>query len=518
MKSIRQYLGTIRALLISPAGVSMTEHIVSTLLMMVAYMVLFRRFGLDMAGLWVLLMAMLNYAHVGDIWSKGLLSFMGEERGRGRPDAAASYASTAIMTGAAGYFILMAATGMVLFHASPYLFGEDQEGIIRANLHLLVMANWLIASSGNFRQAFIGFGLPVFSAIQRISGSLIFLIGTAVYPTEGGLVSIFHIQIAQGAAMLGFGSMIYFGYVVRPIRHTFWDRRKLDPLIRFGARLLAVSAVQSASDPLIKFLIGQYAGLPAVAVLELALRLIQGVRGLILSTGQVVITYFARICGQKNGAEDDRITAEFYHVSRIIIGGSVLAFALLFSFAPLVEWVFFMASAQAPGARLFPVLLLVFGAGWLVNSMVSSGYFLLVAMRQARPLFIAELIRAGMIAGCGLMLGHAFGAGGFLAAVMLGFILSSFYLFGKAAAKIHQPVFLVLKNVAGLTSSVLPLAWAFCVVMIWIMKGATAFHPRTTLPLVDIVLYLIGPVGTFILVARFGRLDDLTMAIRALKP
>lgn len=518
MMGICRHLREFRKLAISPAGVSIAEHAVVTVLMMLAYMILIRRFGLDTIGIWVLLTTLMNYANVGDIWSRGLITFMGEERGQNRPGAAASYASTAIITGIPGYLLLMSATGAALFFLSPSLFAEDQQETVRSSLHLLVLAFWLKASSDNFLQAFIGFGLPVLSAIQRITGALVLLAGVVFYPSGRGIEAIFHIQISQGATMMVYGCIIYFGYVARPVRHVLWDRTKLIPLFRFGTKLLAVNAVQSTIEPLIKFMIGHFAGLPAVAVLELALRLIQAVRGLILSIGQVVITCFARICSMHKQKESRKMAEEFHGISRIILGGSVSAFALLFTFSPLIEWVFFRAESPDASTRLFPMFLVVFGMGWMTSSMVSGGYFLLVALRQAWPLFISEAIRAGIIAFCGGLLGHFFGTGGFLLAVMLSFLISSFHLFSQAAARLSQPFLSTLRETAVISASAIPLIWAAVIGMIWILRDIPALQTDVSAPVTGTVLYLIGPVGAGVLVLKFGRLDQLSQSIRSLKP
>jgi len=505
-------------LAVSPAGVSIAEHAAVTAVMMLAYMILIRRFGLEAIGIWVLLTSLMNYANVGDIWSKGLITFMGEERGHNRPEAAASYASTAIITGIPGYLFLMTATGAVIFFLSPFLFAEDQQESVRSNLHLLALAFWLKTSSDTFLQAFIGFGLPVLSAIQRVAGAVVLLIGAAFYPAGEDIEALFHIQITQAATMMAFGCIIYFGYVARPFRYLLWDREKLAPLLRFGAQLVAVNAVQSTSEPLIKFLTGHFAGLPAVAVLELALRLIQAVRGLILSIGQVVITCFARIHSKHNQQETETIAGEFHGISRVIFGGSVSAFALLFTFSPLIEWVFFRTEPTDASTRLFPVFLMVFGIGWMINSAFSGGYFLLVAMRQARPLFMSEAIRAGIIAFCGGLFGHVLGTGGFLLAVILSFLFSSLHLFSQAAAQLNLPVLSALRETAGVSSSAIPLIWSACVGMIWIISDIPVFHKDVSAPVIGTVLYLIGPFGAGVLVLKFGRLNQLSQSIRSLRP
>ena len=134
------WINMIRKLLLSPAGVTILEHASITLLMMAAYAILIRRYGLEVTGVWILMTALVNFAHVGDVWSKGLLSFMGEARGANTPQNAASYASTAIITGALGYFILIALCGGVLYVLAPFVFPAHYVDDVTANLPLLVLA------------------------------------------------------------------------------------------------------------------------------------------------------------------------------------------------------------------------------------------------------------------------------------------------------------------------------------------------------------------------------------------
>jgi len=103
--------------------------------------------------------------------------------------------------------------------------------------------------------------------------------------------------------MICFGMIVYFGMIARPFKHTIWDRRKLGELVRFGSKMFMVGFVQSATEPIIKIMFGHFAGIAVVTVMEIANRLIQGVRGLTLSIGQIVITYFARIASQRKNPE-----------------------------------------------------------------------------------------------------------------------------------------------------------------------------------------------------------------------
>lgn len=513
------WINTIRKLLLSPAGVTILEHASITLLMMAAYAILIRRYGLEVTGIWVLMTALVNFAHVGDIWSKGLLSFIGEARGANASEDAASYASTAIITGALGYFILMAICGGLLYVLAPYVFPAHYQDSVTDTLPLLVLAYWLIASAGNFLQAFIGFGRPLIAAIQRVGGAVIFLIGIAVYTTDDGLASIFQIQIIQGAVMIGFGMVVYFGIITRPLNHMIWDSRKLGDLVRFGTKMLAVGFVQSASEPIIKFMVGHFAGIAVVAVMEIASRLIQGVRGLILSVGQIVITYFARIASQEKATGKTRMVDEYSMILGLTITGSTAMFAMLFALAPLLKWLFFNTELERQETALFGLILAALGLAWLSNAISSAGYFLLVALRHSRSLFITEAIRTCLIACFGFILGHLFGLNGLLAGIVLGFVMSSFYLFYMAALSLRRSWQGLLQQIIMTAkTTMIPLIWSIILISISILERQISTQSGIPLDIMFLILYVVGPLVTFFLILKYGQLNHLIHGIIALKP
>ena len=517
------WINMVKRLILSPAGVTILEHASITLLMMAAYAILISRYGLEVTGVWILMTALVNFAHVGDVWSKGLLSFMGEARGAKSPQDAASYASTVIITSALGYFILIALCGGALYIIAPYAFpARYQDGII-TTLPLLVLAYWLIASAGNFIQAFIGFGLPLIAAIQRVGGAVVFLIGISIHASDDGLISIFQIQIIQGTIMICFGMVIYFGVITRPLKHAIWDRRKLGELVGFGSKMLTVGFVQSAAEPIIKFMFGHFAGIAVVTVMEIASRLIQGVRGLTLSLGQIIITYFARIASQKRIEKsvtgEPHFADEFCSISSLMISGSIAMFAILFSLAPLLKWLFFNTEIEQPETAFFALILVSLGLAWLFNAITSTAYFLLVALRHSRSLFITEAIRTCLITCFGFGLGLIFGLNGLLVGIISGFVISSLYLFQAAALSLGTSSQTLLKQiVTQCKTTIIPLIWSIIFISIMIFENPIITTLTLPFDMMFIILNILGPLGTIILIYKYGKIDHLFRGIIALKP
>ena len=511
--SVTPVLSRIRRFVISPGGLSMIEHVAFMLLSMITFAVLLRRFGLETVGLWTLTTALLNYSRIGDVWSKGLLSFIGEERGRRAYSDAASYASTTMTTGAVGYLLLMSIGGAAVYTFSPYLVPPEHVETVQNNLPLMVAAYWLIACSGNFSVAFVGFGVIWMRTLQKIGGSLLLLLGLLALDPSEGLTGILKIQLFQGIGMLVFGGAAFYGFVARKIDHSIWDRQKFAQLFRFGSKLFIVGGVQNATEPMIKILVSQFGGLALVAVLELVMRLIQGFRGLIVSLGQVIVTSFARHRNACQIADNAPLRDAFCQTTHLFLGSSLVAFSLLFAAGPLISVLFLDSETQAGTGNSFQIMLWVFGTAWFINTVASVGYFLMMSLRASRELFVSVTMQAGLIAFVGFPLGAIFGIGGVFTAVFLAFAASSIYLFLMASKHIHlqssQRLFGLLLSQPSIF---IPFAWATAVTMVWTVSPNVSDQPFM------LVAFAMGLLTTGLLVLRYSGVPFLLRAVMDLKP
>lgn len=514
MTSLSQFFADkVRAYIGSHGAITIIDHIAYTCLSMLTLAILLQRFGLETVGLWTLLSALLNYGRIGDVWSKGLLSFIGEERGRNALSGAASYASTTVTTGAVGYLVLMTCGAVLLYGFAPQLVPPEHVDPARQTLPLMAAAYWLIACSGNISMAFVGFGVPWLKALQRIGGASLFLVGASTLDPANGLPGIVAVQLVQGAAMMLFGLAVFYGHTVRNVSHPIWDYGRFRHLFRFGSRMVLVGSVQFSIEPLIKLMVSHFGGLAAVGVLELVLRLIQGVRGVILSLSQVLITAFARQRGEADDTNHGALRVDFVQVSQSVLGGTLVAFAMLFAVGPLAAPLFLGADAQREPGALFTSMLLTFGSAWFVSSATASGHFFLMALRASRQLFATVAIRAGAILVLGLPLGLAFGLRGVMTAVLLGFALSSAFQFLAAARFLALPVFSTLSTFGrSQATSFAPFGCAFGLLIVWSLRPSTPSEDHLLLA------YGLGAIFVTLLVLRFGQLPALVRAVGSLKP
>ena len=131
---------------------------------------------------------------------------------------------------------------------------------------------------------FLGFERPGLKALLTIGGALLFLALVLVLAPERGLWGLLLAQALQAGVTLAVGLAVLAWVILRP----FGGRFQLDLLkevVSYGARALGFGLFQMAIEPVIRLVVNAFGGPAAVAVVELAARLIATARGLIVSIG-----------------------------------------------------------------------------------------------------------------------------------------------------------------------------------------------------------------------------------------
>ena len=221
----------------------------------------------------------------------------------------------------------------------------------------------------------------------------------------------------------------------------------------------------------------------------------------------------------EKSAEILSIADEFCTISSLIISGSIAMFSLLFAFAPLLKWLFFNTEMARPETALFALILVALGLAWLFNTIMSAAYFLLVALRHSASLFITEVIRTGLIACFGFIMGQMFGLNGVLVGIILGFVISSLYLFQVAALLLQSSWQSLLRQITKTTkTTIIPLIWSIILIMIMIFENLISSSLGISSDMLFLTANVVGPIGAVVLILKYGQINHLFHGIIALKP
>jgi O-antigen/teichoic acid export membrane protein len=407
------------AVLQSKYAIVVAEAILLAFFTFGTFSVLVRLTDIKTIGLWVLLNSLLSFSRMADFWSTGLVSFVAQSVAEGQRQKAANLVSTAIITGAAGYLLLVAIVGPVIYIFAGAIPGVEDKEQVRLILPLMCLTFWLLSVAATYQIGFLGFDRPGYKVIQTVGGAAMFLLLSVILVPHNGIWGILLAQAIQAFLMLAYGFSIFQFGVVRGAAKFRWYRQDFNKLARFGSKAVVVSVLQIAVDPLIRLLVSHFGGLAAVTLVELATRAIVAVRGLILSVGQLLVPAFARASTQ----QDDATGKLFLEARTNIMLVTIPSLSCLLSLAPLMERL--MLGDRQP---LFVPMLWLLCLGWGVNTIISPSYFLLTGHRRLWPLFWNRLMMLVAVGVLGRLGGLAFGVMGVVAGITTGLVLSSIIL------------------------------------------------------------------------------------------
>jgi len=400
--------GQARDILSSRTSIVVGETLATSLLGFLTFALIVRATDLDTVGLWVLINSLLGFSRAADVWSRGVSSFVAQARAEESDAAAVGYVTTAALSAAVGYLLTALIAGGVFSLILPWLVQPHEEAIVRQMLPLMLITFWLMSMATVYQLGFLGFSRPLYKAVQTIGGNLIFLAGTAWLAPAMGITGLLLAQIFQGAAMLVF-AVVALHFRLAPVPGLrLWDRAKFGQLAIFGGKATAIGALQLATEPILRLLANHFGGASSVALVDLASRIVQVVRGIVSAIGQNLIPSFARI----TRADPAEQTGYFLHTRHLIVllavplmGGAIVASAglgilVLGRYSPQLT-----------------TLTLIIGLGWLTSLLSSPAYFLLFGWRLIRPLMATHI---AMVAGMVILGGFAGWIAGLMGAMVGG--------------------------------------------------------------------------------------------------
>lgn len=417
-----QFMKSFYSIARARSSIAIIETAMTSLLSFVTYAAILRFTSLETVGLWVLLSSLLGISRAADIWSRGISSYVSQERVEHDDQAAATYVTTAALSGAVGYFLIILIAMPVLYFSAPFLVEPEQQQIIRDIIPYMGIAFWLMSMGIVYQLGFLGFGLPIYKAAQCISGALLFLILIILIVPQYGLIGLIFAQILQALYMLLFAIYCFHGRIVSMKIQQIWDSGKFKNLFIFGSKATGIGILQLLTEPLLRLIANHFGGLSSVAIVDLAAKLIAIIRNILGSIGQNLVPSFAT----KKNNSNVQLRLYFSNVVDLTFCLSLPLTALMIAASPLLSWVI-LGSLQLG----LQAIVIIFALGWWFSIIASPSYYLIFGWRQVRILTLSQAMMLMGMALLGVIGGWVGGLYYALMGAMMGVTISSLWLIIK---------------------------------------------------------------------------------------
>ncbi|WP_413431190.1 polysaccharide biosynthesis C-terminal domain-containing protein [Crateriforma spongiae] len=250
--------------------------------------------------------------------------------------------------------------------------------------------------------------------------SIIYLVCIIAFVPRMGLVGAAVAQVIQSLAIVLAG----WAYLSRTVRHLpllpiIWRYSLFRRMLNYGIGFQAISISSAMFDPIVKSLIGNFGGMSATAYFEMANRMIQQVRSLIVAANRVLIPRIAEL----NKTKADQLAALYARNYKVVFAISIVVFCGLIASIPTIS-LLWIGEVQ-PTFIAFSATLTI---GNLINTLSGPAYFSNLGTGHLRSNIVSHLCVTLTTLVVGTILGNLYGANGVVLAATIGLAAGSLFV------------------------------------------------------------------------------------------
>jgi len=414
------------------AFMSATQIVVVGMVLFVLYRFLLRTIGAEQLGIWSLLLATSSFAHVSNLgFSGSVVKFVSKYLAHGDEQKVSGIIQTACLS--IGLFV-----GSFLIIAYPLAKWVIELVVESGFLHLALsilplafVALWISIIAEIYQSGLDGCQRIYIRNIIVMVGAVLQLLFSVLFAPAYGLTGLAYAQVARNIIVLFITVILLKKYLhMLPFIPHHWDWELFREIVGYGTNFQIISATGMFYDPMTKALLSRFGGLSFVGYYEMAGRMIQQFRSLIVSANQVLVPAIARM--QERTPE--RIQSVYMTTYQLIFYIALPFYSLIIICMPLISvlWIGHYES-------VFIISGVILTFGWFLNTLSGPAYFSYLGIGRLRWNVAGYLTIALLNAGLGFMLGMLYGGIGVVVAWAVSLSLGSsiIYISYHISYKIH---------------------------------------------------------------------------------
>ncbi|MFG1250458.1 oligosaccharide flippase family protein [Xanthobacter flavus] len=388
------------------------EVVLNGIGLFVIYRLVVQVLGIQMLGIWSLVLATTAFGRMADIGiAAGLSRFVAREMGQYQNNVARYVETALIVVVVTMGIISLIAYIPIVWAISLTLSGAELE-LARSLVPYALLTFFLLNINAVMAATLLGSHRADLRSISNILGMLM-QVGCSFLLVRGhGLMGLAWAQTAQYIVAI---SLAWF-FILRlhPSVSTLPCNAHLPvfkELIRFGAKLQVGTVANLLFEPASKIVIGHIGGTAMLGLFELAYRMVYQVRNIVIMGVQNLIPIFTQLF------ENDRVAllAIFNRAIKLTSLFGVLGMSGIALAAPLVSYLW-MGHYDAGFVQLAAVLAFC----WAVNIFSAPAYFLGVSTGNVNVQIIGQVITGFLSPTLGYALGMTYGGYGAVFGVVFG--------------------------------------------------------------------------------------------------
>ncbi len=407
-------------------SINIISTILQVLVVGVVYLFLYKflleSLGIEKLGVWSIILATSSIAYLANFGiTSGLVKFIADYNAKKNLKDIPKLIFTALVS----IIILFLLIVIIIYFFSKVILGfVVEQKYLSLALEILpysLLCLFINSVGGIFTSTLEGFQKNYVKNFLFLFSSVFLLLSSyylvPIYQLKGVAIA----QVLQSVIIL-VGSLLF---VINTSQLAIfnkwnWDYKIFRELINYGAKFQVISVFQMLYEPITKGLISKFGGLAVLGYYEMAARLVNQVRALIVNANQVMVPVVAHT----NSTQKENLKELYNKMMSITFFVNVLLISVLLIFTPIISilWI-------GHWEPIFVFSMLLLSTSIFVNILIGPAYFSCVGEGNLNLILKSQIMIGILNLILGYVLGYYFSGKGVIVSWAISVAISSFYLF-----------------------------------------------------------------------------------------
>jgi O-antigen/teichoic acid export membrane protein len=383
------------------AIMSVTQIIVISGILFILYKFLLNTLGVEQLGVWSLVLATTAVTQIANLGLSGsVVKFVAKYIAQGENENVSKVMQTAVLS--VGFFvgiILITGYPVVKWLLNMVVAKEFLPSAI-AILPYAFLALWFLMITSIFQAGLDGYQRIDLRSLLLMGGAAIHLLLCFFLAPIYGLIGVAFARVIQNITILFSSWLLLKRHITLPSFLKYkWDKNIFKEMIGYSINFQTISVTTMLYDPVTKGLLSKFGGISMVGYYEMASRMIQQFRALIVSANQVLVPAIADL----KEKTPEKIKSVYLDSYQLMFYLALPLYTFIIVSTPIISelWI-------GRYERVFVLFAMLLSIGWFLNTLNSPAYFANLGIGDLRWNVISH-IAIGILNAClGIIMGMSY--------------------------------------------------------------------------------------------------------------
>lgn len=396
------------------------QIIISGLMLFVLYKYLLNVLGIELIGVWSIVMAFSAFLRTGDFGFAGsIVKFISTSIAQNNLEKVESIVKTSFTSVSVILGLLLLIFFPIIYYILPHFIDNKYISLAIELLPYSIVSVWLAVLGTLIIFVFDGLNRVDIRSTFLVTFNILLVVLTILFVKFYGFIGLGYAQVAQALLQLVIGwFLVRKNLKINSLLPLSWDKKLFQEMFSYSVNLQLSSLMAMMLVPISKLLLGHFASMSSVGYFEMANRLVMQIRNVVVNANQALVPMLS-----KSHTNDEDLTKGYVRTLKILFLISIVGYSFV---AFLTSSISILWIGSYEKDFVYFTYILLFSLG--VNTLAGAAYFTNMATGDVKFNTQSQILIATLNILFGVVLGHYFTDNGVVISYGLSIIVGSLWL------------------------------------------------------------------------------------------